>query len=152
MEKTCIECGVAMSGPQSKKFCSNAHAQRFKRKNRPAVEKVKPPSPVEVEVIARALSDNFFLPALAAELATLRAKPQARAALEKALRTAISENPVWPSHSPAGKAALLLWLLSNPAVEVGGFHHPHERRRIPGVVRKPTGTGIRAYGTPGSRV
>ena len=149
-QKTCLECGAAISGPAMKKFCSNACAQRFKRKKRPAA--ITPPSSVEVGVIVRAMSDNFFLPALADEVALLRSNPKARAALEKTLRAAILDQPVWPSHSPAGKCALLLWLLANPSAEVGHFHHPHETVPMPGKPRRPTGTGIRAYGTPGSRV
>ncbi|HMJ42669.1 MAG TPA: hypothetical protein VK522_10375, partial [Pseudolabrys sp.] len=96
--RTCLECGTGITGQATKKFCSNRCSLRNKRKHGQA----KPPKPkpvpaADIALTARAVGDNFFLPALQDELTMLRKKPGARAALEKALRAAITNNPIWPS-------------------------------------------------------
>jgi hypothetical protein len=149
MEKLCLECGTEITGQATKKFCSNRCSLRNKRKHRPT--KPKPIPATDVALTARAVGDNFFLPALQDELTLLRKKPGARAALEKTLRAAITTNPIWPSHSVPGQCALLLWLLANPSAELTRFRHLHEKHPTRGEGTKPTGVGVRAYGRPGSR-
>jgi hypothetical protein len=187
---TCFECGAAMSGPPSKKFCNNAHAAKFKRKQKLA-EKKASAVPVEcancgagfaqnhanqrhcskdcaaafarrphaaraeaaiVEDAVRILSDGFYLPDLPGEIERIRKVPGIAAALEAALMAAVMDDALWPVGKP-GRIAVVLALLKNPALaSAAKWRHVHERRRLPGQPRLPTGTGIRAHGTPGSRV
>jgi hypothetical protein len=145
-QMTCLECEAALSGPPSKKFCNNAHAAKFKRKQKLADKKAS-----AVEDAVRILSDGFYLTDLPREIERIRNARGIVASLEAALAAAVADDALWPV-GKLGRIAVVLALLKNPSLARTRWRHPHERRRLPGQPRLPTGTGIRAHGTPGSRV
>lgn len=129
---TCPGCKTEFQQRRKdQRYCSaECYSRNYKAD--PAATTAPKVLPKDDASILRILGDNFYLPHLADELAALRKTPGARAALENKLRAAIIGNPIWPSHSLAGQCALILWLLANPAAEVGRFSHLFNRPKPQG--------------------
>jgi hypothetical protein len=142
-------CGVSFVQKHSnQKHCSPTCALALSNRPRPASPRT---GAVNVDEAARLLADGFFLADLVGEIERVAKTPGIVASLEAALVQAIADDALWPVGKP-GRIAVVLALLKNPSLARVRWRHVHEQRRIPGVQRKPSGIGVRAYGMPGSRV
>jgi predicted nucleic acid-binding Zn ribbon protein len=148
--RPCVICGTMLpvTSRKDQKICSPKCQHEFRRQKReakkPKVAPIKPapikpaPSTAESKQVpladaARILNPNFYLGDLRAELESVRNSKSARREIESALRASLIGGVLWPSE-PAGRAALVLWLLDNewPSIR---FQHRHNRPPKPRVIR-----------------
>lgn len=148
----CPHCSTSFEQTRKgKKFCSNSCSVRFNQRKRtqPAATRVVT---ADGNPTARLFADGFYLGDLHEEIERVRKTPRFAESLEAQLRQAMIDDAVWPL-GRVGRIAITLALLkTHLLLEMPvKWRHPHEARRRPGEVKKPTGVGIRAYGRPGSR-